>query len=180
MNGKFENSSIDDYNDSDLSNKNILKRGVVNQQKKPDVIPKTNLIITKDNDQIKSKLGNIKIDVINKVESDNDKSSDFDDYNDDLSNLNRPQSPENEELSRERNASKLALTSKDSTSSHHGKVAITNDTKPVTVPTGPILDPPPNAAKSIKIPNGNLRMSNPKNYILKFYFNVVSQIFEIF
>lgn len=101
-----------------------------------------------------SKIGNISIQDMKRLNSKMDQSSDFDDYNDDLSNLNKPASPVPAEKSimnqkaamldkRESNVRPKPPSLKDKLPSPRTKEVIESKDKPVTMRTGPVADPVP-------------------------------------
>jgi hypothetical protein len=77
-----------------------------------------------------------------------DKSSDFEDYNDDLSNLNRPQTPPEKPPSPKQKVPAPVSKPKpppiaQKLSSPRNRDVIQSKDKPVTVRTGPVADPVP-------------------------------------
>ena len=130
-----EEEYVNEYEDFDDSEDENLrpKQTIVQKKLEPNPFPSPGF--SKEiEDKVRSKPGNINIEDMIRVNSKLDKSSDFDDYNDDLSNLNKPQTPpEITPISQPK--TKVAPPPP------VNKSVIQSKDKPVTMKTGPIADP---------------------------------------
>ena len=94
FNDEKNNDYLNDFDGFDDSEDEKPKPKAVLQPKKQEPNPFPSPGFSKEiDDKVRSKQSNINIEDMIRVNSKLDKSSDFEDYNDDLSSLNRPQSP---------------------------------------------------------------------------------------